>query len=32
MGIVAVLLRAMPRWLFDRAFARRAQKPRATTA
>jgi NAD(P)-dependent dehydrogenase (short-subunit alcohol dehydrogenase family) len=30
MGVVALMLRAMPRWLFDRAFARRAQKPRAT--
>lgn len=32
MGVVATALRALPRWLFDRAFARRAQKPRATAA
>jgi short-subunit dehydrogenase len=29
MGVVAGLLRVMPRGLFDRVFARRAQKPRA---
>ena len=29
MGAVAVLLRLLPRWLFDRATARRKQKPRA---
>lgn len=29
MGVVAVLLRMLPRWLFDRATARRKQKPRA---
>jgi short-subunit dehydrogenase len=32
MGVVAIMLRAMPRWLFDRVFARRAQKPRVTAA
>jgi short-subunit dehydrogenase len=29
MGVVAALLRLTPRWLFDLAFARRKQKPRA---
>jgi short-subunit dehydrogenase len=29
MGIVALLLRMLPRWLFDRATSRRKQKPRA---
>ncbi|MGE5162167.1 MAG: SDR family oxidoreductase [Betaproteobacteria bacterium] len=29
MGVVAVLLRLLPRWLFDRVTARRKQKPRA---
>jgi short-subunit dehydrogenase len=29
MGVVAVLLRLLPRWLFDRATSRRKQKPRA---
>lgn len=29
MGVVAVLLRALPRALFDRLFAKRKQKPRA---
>lgn len=29
MGVVTALLRAMPRWLFDRLMARRKQKPRA---
>ena len=29
MGVVAALLRMLPRWLFDRATARRKQKPRA---
>ncbi len=28
MGIVAKLLRLLPNWLFDRAFSRRARKPR----
>jgi short-subunit dehydrogenase len=32
MGVVAALLRLTPRWLFDRVFGRRAQKPRATAA
>lgn len=29
MGVVATLLRMLPRWLFDRATSRRKQKPRA---
>jgi short-subunit dehydrogenase len=32
MGVVAVLLRLLPRWLFDRATARRKQKPRAVSS
>ena len=30
MGVVTALLRMTPRWLIDRAFARRKQKPRST--
>jgi hypothetical protein len=29
MGVVAALLRLLPRWLFDRVTTRRKQKPRA---
>lgn len=32
MGVVAKLLRLLPNWLFDRAFAGRARKPRRTQA
>ncbi|MGB2816339.1 MAG: SDR family oxidoreductase [Burkholderiaceae bacterium] len=32
MGVVATLLRMLPRWLFDRATARRKQKPRAVAS
>jgi NADP-dependent 3-hydroxy acid dehydrogenase YdfG len=32
MGWVAAVLRLLPRWLFDRLFARRKQKPRAAPA
>jgi hypothetical protein len=32
MGIVAGILRVLPRWLFDRLVANRQQKPRAATA
>jgi short-subunit dehydrogenase len=32
MGIVSAVLRVLPRWLFDRLFARRRQKPRAVAA
>jgi NADP-dependent 3-hydroxy acid dehydrogenase YdfG len=32
MGWVAGVMRLLPRWLFDRLFARRKQKPRATPA
>jgi hypothetical protein len=31
MGAVAVLLRLLPRWLFDRVTSRRKQKPRSIT-
>ncbi len=30
MGVVAKLLRVLPNWLFDKAFAGRSRKPRAT--
>jgi short-subunit dehydrogenase len=32
MGIVAAILRILPRWMFDRLVANRRQKPRAATA
>jgi NADP-dependent 3-hydroxy acid dehydrogenase YdfG len=32
MGVVAVLLRMLPRWLFDRVTARRKQKPRVASS
>jgi hypothetical protein len=32
MGWLAKLLRILPNWLFDRAFAGRARKPRSPTS